>query len=46
VGFDEIYPTSALDLTLHRIVIGANYQRVLAFIVFIFAKRLFFRDIV
>jgi len=42
VGFGEIYPISALDLTLHRIVVDANYQRVLTLIVFIFAKRLFF----
>jgi len=42
VGFGEIYPISALDLTLHRIVVGANYQRILVLIVFIFAKRLFF----
>jgi len=44
VGFGEIYLIRALDLTLHRIVVGANYQRVLALIVFIFAKRLLFHD--
>jgi len=45
VGFDEIYRISALDLTLHRIVVDANYQQVLALTVFIYAKHLF-HDIV
>jgi len=42
VGFGEIYLISVLDLTLHRIIVGASYKRVLVFIVF--AKRLFSRN--
>jgi len=45
VGFGEIYPINALDLTGHRIIVGANYQWVLALIIFIFTKAIIERSL-